>query len=431
MTIDNHRHPEAKDWEDLRNHGYNVIPLKKGDKAPAIKWEKFKSERATDEQILRWQEHSPDANIGVVTGIISGIFVLDLDSEEALIEAEHRGLPQTPRVRTGKGQHIYFRYPPGATVNNRTGILPKTDIRGEGGYVVAPPSVHPNGTVYEWITSPDGCPLADAPEWLMKLLLEGAKPCFSAPSRVARGSRVKSANERLARAELDNELKKLSETEEGSRNHQLNIASMKLGQIVASGALDADHVKSRLYDTAISIGLEEREIHATIRSGFTKGLTEPRDPRPSNHRRNGRKGSEVSEDAIARTFTQKFGHDYKFCHTRQRWFIWTGTHWKIDGKNSIVHRLREIAREAVSYTHLDVYKRQVSTTQLKSSAQALAMKNSYIVALHCYFGLETVRFVGIGRPSRAQMRIRAGTLATSNSCRMMMRRQTLFLRSTP
>ncbi|MBK6297742.1 MAG: bifunctional DNA primase/polymerase [Sphingomonadales bacterium] len=273
MTIDNHRHPEAKDWEDLRNHGYNVIPLKKGDKAPAIKWEKFKSERATDEQILRWQEHSPDANIGVVTGIISGIFVLDLDSEEALIEAEHRGLPQTPRVRTGKGQHIYFRYPPGATVNNRTGILPKTDIRGEGGYVVAPPSVHPNGTVYEWITSPDGCPLADAPEWLMKLLLEGAKPCFSAPSRVARGSRVKSANERLARAELDNELKKLSETEEGSRNHQLNIASMKLGQIVASGALDADHVKSRLYDTAISIGLEEREIHATIRSGFTKGLT--------------------------------------------------------------------------------------------------------------------------------------------------------------
>lgn len=42
MTIDNHRHPEAKDWEDLRNHGYNVIPLKKGDKAPAIKWEKFK-----------------------------------------------------------------------------------------------------------------------------------------------------------------------------------------------------------------------------------------------------------------------------------------------------------------------------------------------------------------------------------------------------
>lgn len=345
MTIENHRHPEAKDWEDLRNDGYNVIPLKKGDKAPAIKWEKFKCERATDEQILRWQEHSPDANIGVVTGIISGIFVLDLDNEEAIIEAERRGLPQTPRVRTGKGQHIYFRYPQGQVVKNRVGFLPGMDIRGEGGYVVAPPSMHPNGSKYEWITRPDECPLADAPEWVTELLLKELKPVASARSRIAKGSGATSANEMLALAELEDELEKLSETEEGSRNNQLNMSAMRLGQIVATGALDTDHVKSLLYDKALSIGLEERETRATIHSGFSKGLSEPRAPRPIDRRRKGRKGSEVSEDAIAQTFTQRSGQDYKFCHTRQKWYKWSGTHWMLDAKNSIAHVLRKIARE--------------------------------------------------------------------------------------
>jgi hypothetical protein len=103
---------------------------------------------ATTEEacITRWWTEVPDANIGIATGAVSGLVVLDVDGEDgeaslAALEREHGPLPLTPTVLTGKGRHLYFTHP-GVPVPNRVRVAPGLDVRGDAGYVVAPPSTH-------------------------------------------------------------------------------------------------------------------------------------------------------------------------------------------------------------------------------------------------------------------------------------------------
>jgi hypothetical protein len=102
----------------------------------------------TDETIVtQWWTTYPDANIGIATGPVSGILVLDVDGEEgeaslAALEREHGPLPVIPIALTGKGRHLYFAAPRGVPVSSRVRFLPGLDLRGDDGYVVAPPSTH-------------------------------------------------------------------------------------------------------------------------------------------------------------------------------------------------------------------------------------------------------------------------------------------------
>jgi len=126
----------------------------------------------------RW----PDANLGIATGAVSGLVVLDMDprhgGEDSLDELVRRigPLPETPEVLTGgAGRHIYFAHPgSGQVIRNATtlGGLPGLDLRGDGGYVVAPPSVHGSGRRYEWESSshPDDVTLAPFPSGLSNLV---------------------------------------------------------------------------------------------------------------------------------------------------------------------------------------------------------------------------------------------------------------------
>jgi Bifunctional DNA primase/polymerase, N-terminal len=130
---------------------------------------------ATDdhEQVERWWIRWPRANIGVRTGTISGLLVVDLDGPEG--EAawsrleETYGPVLTLESRTGTGRHLYFTYPPGLDLGNSKGRLgPHIDTRAEGGYVLAPPSVHPSGALYRWRWA-DAAP-AWPPAWLLDRL---------------------------------------------------------------------------------------------------------------------------------------------------------------------------------------------------------------------------------------------------------------------
>lgn len=108
-------------------------------------------------------------NVGIVTGPVSGVAVLDIDGEEGMQSLAAAGfpfeeLPVTPAVRTGGGGvHLYFRYPAEGDVRTASGVLPKVDIRGLGGFVVAPPSSHRSGGRYEWVEGRglDDVPLAE------------------------------------------------------------------------------------------------------------------------------------------------------------------------------------------------------------------------------------------------------------------------------
>ncbi len=131
--------------------------------------------------IREWWGRWPDANIGIVTGPESGLLVLDVDGklgEESLIDFERRGfhLPDTYTIRTGGGgQHPYFLWPEGTDVRNSAGkIAPGLDIRGQGGYVVAPPSLHASGARYE--INESAIPPVPAPEWLLSLIQAQTSP---------------------------------------------------------------------------------------------------------------------------------------------------------------------------------------------------------------------------------------------------------------
>lgn len=159
------------------SRGWSVIPLRPREKRPQVQWEDYQSKHPSVDQVKKWFNDHPDANVGVVTGSISGLVVLDVDpahgGDESLIELEqsHGALPHTVESLTGGGgRHIYFRHP-GGTVHNRVGLAPGIDLRGDGGLVVAPPSIHPSGHSYYWEVSchPDDIAVAGMPAWLRKL----------------------------------------------------------------------------------------------------------------------------------------------------------------------------------------------------------------------------------------------------------------------
>lgn len=128
-------------------NGLTPIPLEFRDKKPSIKWAEFQNRKPTDEELVKW--FKKPCNIGIITGVPSGIVVIDLDGPAGIAEAEKLGLSSTVAVKTGKGKHLYYRHP-GGIVQNNVRIAPGIDVRGDGGYVVAPTSVHASGAHYEW-----------------------------------------------------------------------------------------------------------------------------------------------------------------------------------------------------------------------------------------------------------------------------------------
>lgn len=148
-------------------------------KHPAIRWQSFATQLPSIGQVERWWEDDPDANICLITGKVSDLCVVDIDSELGLQSLMELGMPlenmpETPMVRTGKGYHLYFRFPPednwGRT---RTGVIPYVDIRGTSGLVIAPPSYHVSGRNYEWLKDPFTVEVSGDFDW--ERLMSGEK----------------------------------------------------------------------------------------------------------------------------------------------------------------------------------------------------------------------------------------------------------------
>src|SRR3974390_2224924 len=150
--------------------GLAVFPCRPQDKRPATA--NGLKDATTDLDIIRqWWRQEPQFNLAVATGAVSGIFVVDIDGLDAEVvlrrlEAEHGGLPSTVEVITARGRHVYFRLPEMLVRNSVGKIAPGIDVRGDGGYVLAPPSIHPSGRRYEWSVD-CATALAVAPVWLI------------------------------------------------------------------------------------------------------------------------------------------------------------------------------------------------------------------------------------------------------------------------
>jgi hypothetical protein len=127
--------------------GFSVIPVRP-DKKPFIKWEPYQKHRATEEELKTWWTKWPNAMIGVVTGGISGVAVIDVDDPDKgmLALSEYLSSCMVPTAKTPRGgYHLYFKAPE-TPLSNNARLVPGCDFRGEGGYVIAPPSVG-----YNWL----------------------------------------------------------------------------------------------------------------------------------------------------------------------------------------------------------------------------------------------------------------------------------------
>ena len=246
--------------------GWSIIPIQANDKKPVMSWKQYQGERADEATVRDWWRDDPNRNIGIVTGEISGLIVLNVDGPDGAATLETLGeLPRTPVVRTGNGMHYYFRHP-GGKFRNFAKKLPGLDFRGDGGYVVAPPSVHKSGSIYEWEVSPSEADLADAPVWLLELISEPKPSGAAIPVQDSYNEGPK------ALEALETEIARLQSTEYGQRNDQLNKSAYALGKLVGAGDLDQDHVENELWRAAREIGLEDGESKATIKSGMEAGI---------------------------------------------------------------------------------------------------------------------------------------------------------------
>ncbi len=154
--------------------GWSIIPQKQ-DKSGYMGWALFQKRQATEEEIVGWWGQWPTANIAVVTGAISGIVILDIDSDEAGAFVKEHGMPPTPQVKTKRGTHHYFKHP-GTDVPGSAGLggIKGLDISGDRSLATLPRSIHETGVKYSWAQglNPKDVELADLPPWLLKLINE-------------------------------------------------------------------------------------------------------------------------------------------------------------------------------------------------------------------------------------------------------------------
>jgi hypothetical protein len=223
-------------------------------------------------RIRGWWAAWPDANVGVATGRLVVVDVDDARGRAALatLEHAHRRLPPTLTAASGRGAHLYFHAGAQRVANSVGRLGGGLDVRGRGGYVVAPPSLHADGHRYRWSARHRPAPL---PSWLAKLLTPAARP----PRRTSLpGPADGDRRPRYFAAALRGELADVAAARPGTRNDTLNRAAFRLGQLAAPGHGTLDELSGPLLAAALAAGLTEAESLATINSGLTAGQRHPR-----------------------------------------------------------------------------------------------------------------------------------------------------------
>jgi len=232
------------------DRGFSVIPIRPGpEKKPFIPWTEFQKRRASEEELEGWFQKWPGANIAIITGSISGVFVVDGDGEIGSRWISENCPKTSVYAKTGRvgGCHCFYRIPKDTIIPNKVNWKPKVDVRGEGGYVIAPPSIHHSGNTYSWVFR-DGLNGWDD--------LAEFNPAKLAGNLMADLRNVKLPGENL------------KGVEQGSRN--ATLASM-IGKLLADGCTpDFSWEFIVAWNARNSPPLGEKEVKATFRSILKK-----------------------------------------------------------------------------------------------------------------------------------------------------------------
>ncbi|PSH02667.1 MAG: hypothetical protein CXZ00_16265 [Acidobacteria bacterium] len=315
---------------EYERHGLGVIPLRPRDKRPLLaSWGEFQDRRATPDEIRAWAEHWPDMNLGLVTGRVSGVVAVDIDGPEGAAWAE-ANLDKVAIQTTGKdyGFHVFFRQN-GVPVKNAVRIAPQVDVRGDGGYVVIAPSIHPNGKQYELHFGP-GKTWADLPDW------EGITP----DEKKQEAEATQTTGTRYGLAALKGEIKKLCAAEPGTQNDTLTKTAFALGRLIGRGHLEHDNVKAALLGAIQAWpNLDLRKSTDTIERSLRDGAKSPKGPDPILDQFN------ATEDGVAMAFAARHKDSLRFCHDTGAWFRWDGSRWVREKTHLAFDWVRGLCRE--------------------------------------------------------------------------------------
>lgn len=262
------------------SRGVPVFPCRTSGKEP-LTAHGFKDASTDPAVIERWYRCWPSANVAVPTGLRSGLFVVDVDRHkadgtQALAELEERfgTLPETLTVRTWSGgEHRYFRMPPQALRNSAGKLGPGLDTRGEGGYVLCPPSAI-DGRAYAWTVRAAPAELPSG--WLEALLPPPRQEPPAEPWIPATEDEQTRAGAWCLRA-LQCEARELADTPAGSRNDRLWRAAAALGGLLHVGTISADDVRRALtWACSTWEARDARKDRGTLERGLAFGRAQPR-----------------------------------------------------------------------------------------------------------------------------------------------------------
>ena len=253
----------------LIDAGFYVFPVTPREKKPPLTEHGCLDASVSTPQVEAWWRRWPEANIGIACGP-SRLLIVDLDGNAALsvwsaFEETFGGTPTLTSETGDWGWHLLFSDEAGEGRNTAGLLGPGIDTRGPGGYIIAPPSIHPNGRRYRWMG--ERRQIAAAPDWMLKLL-------HPAPARVETERFPQGHSSILGHARLEAATQKLGEQQPGNRHTCLYWASCLAGELIAAGSVSEDHARWLLTRAVAKNGLageDPADVLRTIADGFARG----------------------------------------------------------------------------------------------------------------------------------------------------------------
>lgn len=281
--------------------GLNLVPLIEKGKTSIIPWKRYQIENVTLNEIDRWWSQWPWANIGIITGTINKLLVLDVDGEEgrqSLKIASHEAPINTPTARSSRGKHYYFRE--NRAFSSYIGFLPGMDIRCEGALIVAPPSIHASGKTYTWEKSIFDVDLEDTPTWLSEILYE---------KEAEKEAKDKSRSGRIPLGRRNAELTRISGV---LRNRSLSPETVR------------DTI-SKINQTQCEEPLDQGEVDR-ITTDFPKNTFA------------------MTDLGNSERLIYHYGDVIRYCHLWKKWIVWEGKRWLKDDSGAIYRLAKETVR---------------------------------------------------------------------------------------
>lgn len=313
--------------------GVAVFPLRPRSKRPLTE-HGFKDATTNEAQILSWWAAQPDANIGIATGTASGgLIVIDVDVDAGkdkdgrvalrTWQEEHSPLPPTLTATTGRGGlHLYYRSR--AIRKNTSNAQASIDIRADGGYVVAPPSIHENGNDYVWNTpfSPDA--IAEADDNVLAFI-DSLYPKKHKAGGYQMPEQVGTGNRNVALTSYAGKLQQM-----GASDEVVSQYAAEFNQTRMAEPLDADE--------------EGRVVESCLAYHKGPAFGAPGSPF---------KGIELAprnDKSWSRVFAHWLGGKACFVPEEKGWRFWDGGHWAKDGDDQRICRLcKEFVDDLIVY----------------------------------------------------------------------------------